>query len=130
MPDPSFAYPYFTGASDECGTGAGVGANLNFPLPKGTGDDAFLAVLGDACEAVRSAGVETLIVSLGLDTYFDDPISDFTLTPDGFERCGALIAELGLPTIVLQEGGYATEALGTNAQRWLTALHSVPERGG
>ncbi|HUF98078.1 MAG TPA: histone deacetylase family protein [Ilumatobacter sp.] len=120
--DPAFAYPYFTGNSDERGAADGTGANVNFPMPKGTGDDQFVAVLADACDAIRSAGAETLVVSLGLDTYFDDPISDFTLTPDGFQRCGSMVAQLGLPTVVLQEGGYATEALGTNAQRWLLGL--------
>lgn len=124
--DPSYAYPYFTGSRDENGTGVGTGANLNYPLPKGTGDDAFLAVLADACDTIRRAGANSLVVSLGLDTYFDDPISDFTLTPDGFERCGALVAQLALPTVVLQEGGYATDALGTNAQRWLNGLSAAP----
>ena len=81
-------------------------------------------MLADACETIRDAGAQSLVVSLGLDTYFDDPISDFTLTPDGFERCGVLVSQLALPTVVLQEGGYATDALGTNAQRWLQGLRS------
>ncbi len=61
------------------------------------------------------------MVSLGLDTYFEDPISDLGLTGDGLERCGSMVAAMGLPAVVLQEGGYATEALGENARRWLRA---------
>jgi acetoin utilization deacetylase AcuC-like enzyme len=60
-----------------------------------------------------------LVVSLGLDTYYLDPISDLALTADGFESCGAMVAGLGLPTVVLQEGGYADDDLGENVRRWL-----------
>ena len=67
-------------------------------------------------------GPSLLVVSLGLDTFVTDPICDLALTTDGFERCGAAVGELGLPTVVLQEGGYDVAALGENARRWLTGL--------
>ena len=60
-----------------------------------------------------------LVVSLGLDTFFTDPICDLSLTTDGFESCGAAVAGLGLPTVVLQEGGYDDDELGENVSRWL-----------
>ena len=41
---------------------------------------------------------------------------------DGFAACGALVKELDTPTVVLQEGGYAADELGTNARRWLEAV--------
>jgi acetoin utilization deacetylase AcuC-like enzyme len=63
-----------------------------------------------------------VIVSLGLDTFITDPICDLSVTTDGFERCGAMVAELGLPTVVLQEGGYDISALGDNVRRWLIGL--------
>jgi acetoin utilization deacetylase AcuC-like enzyme len=66
-----------------------------------------------------------VVVSLGLDTYFDDPISDLSVTPDGFERSGAMVRALGLPVVVLQEGGYATDELGENARRWLHGVRPV-----
>ncbi|HEY5874279.1 MAG TPA: hypothetical protein VIT64_03215, partial [Ilumatobacteraceae bacterium] len=66
-----------------------------------------------------SFGATLLVVSLGLDTYVDDPICDLALTADGFESCGRRIRGLGLPTVVLQEGGYAVDDLGENARRWL-----------
>ena len=61
-------------------------------------------------------------MSLGLDMYEGDPIADIRMTPDGFTRSGALVSETGLPTVVLQEGGYATAELGTNAVAWLRGL--------
>lgn len=120
--DPERAYPYFTGFDDETGTGRGRGSNLNLPLPERADDDRFLAGLSTACDAVTRFGATTLIVSLGLDTFHTDPISDLAVTTDGFERCGALVSELGLPTVVLQEGGYDVSALGENVRRWLVGL--------
>lgn len=123
--DPRRAYPYLTGHRDETGVDAGAGTTVNYPLPAHTGDDAYLSALTAACADISGFGAELLVVSLGLDTFFDDPISDLALTPDGFESCGALIGELGVPTVVLQEGGYATDELGENARRWLTGIAGV-----
>ena len=58
-------------------------------------------------------------MSLGLDTFVTDPICDLSLTTEGFARCGAAVAGLGLPAVVLQEGGYDLEHLGANAVSWL-----------
>ncbi len=62
------------------------------------------------------------MVSLGLDTYHADPISDLGVTTDGFRRQGALVGELGRPTVVLQEGGYDVATLGLNAREFLLGL--------
>jgi len=120
--DPTRAYPWNIGYDNETGTGRGAGTNLNIPLAERTSDDAYLAELDRAREAITGFGPSLLIVSLGLDTFVTDPISDLALTADGFERCGAMVAELGLPTVVLQEGGYDVDALGDNVRRWLVGL--------
>ena len=127
--DPVRAYPFISGFRDEIGMGAGRGSTSNYPLPARTGDDEYLAALTAACGDVAAFGAELVVVSLGLDTYYDDPISDLAVTPDGFEESGALVRQLGLPTVVLQEGGYATDELGENARRWLMGVSS-PELGG
>ncbi|MFW2335148.1 histone deacetylase family protein, partial [Ilumatobacter sp.] len=123
--DPVRAYPYLTGFRDERGAGSGAGTTSNYPLPQRMEDDDYLDALTAACADVSSFGADIVVVSLGLDTYHDDPISDLALTADGFERCGAMIRELGLPTVVLQEGGYATDELGENARRWLHGVTPV-----
>jgi acetoin utilization deacetylase AcuC-like enzyme len=120
--DPKRAYPYLTGGRAERGTGKGSGTTSNYPLPERTGDDDYLAALSAACADVAAFGADMVVVSLGLDTFYDDPISDLAVTPDGFERSGAMVRELGLPTVVLQEGGYAIDELGENARRWLTGV--------
>ena len=120
--DPERAYPYLTGFRDETGAGVGRGSTSNYPLAERTDDDDYLAALSAACADVAAFGADTVVVSLGLDTYYDDPISDLAVTPDGFEASGAMIRELGLPTVVVQEGGYATDELGENARRWLHGI--------
>lgn len=120
--DPARAYPYLTGHRDEIGAGEGIGSTSNYPLPERTDDDAYVATLTAACGEIASFGAEMVVVSLGMDTYYDDPISDLAVTPDGFVRCGALVRELDLPTVVLQEGGYATDELGENVRSWLSGV--------
>ena len=120
--DPARAYPYLTGFADETGAGAGSGANVNVPLPAGTDDGQYVARLEEVCERISAFGPSCLVVSLGVDTFHGDPISDLALTADGFERCGRVVAELGYPTVVLQEGGYADDDLGENVRRWLLGV--------
>jgi acetoin utilization deacetylase AcuC-like enzyme len=120
--DPARAYPYNIGYADETGAGRGAGANCNVPLAEGVADDAYLDALRSTFAAIESFAPELLIVSLGLDTFVTDPICDLALTTEGFHRCGSAVAELGLPTVVLQEGGYDVTALGENARQWLLGL--------
>jgi acetoin utilization deacetylase AcuC-like enzyme len=120
--DPRRAYPYVTGFGDERGSGRGAGANLNVPLAAGTDDDAYLAALSTALEAISSFVPSLVIVSLGVDTFRDDPISDLAVTTEGFRAQGELVAQLALPTVVLQEGGYDVNAIGDNVRQFLLGV--------
>lgn len=120
--DPARAYPWLVGYADETGTGAGRGTTLNLPLAERTDDDQYLAALGRAAEAIDAFDPALVVVSLGVDTFHTDPISDLALTQDGFERCGRAVATLGRPTVVLLEGGYDLAAVGENVRRWLIGL--------
>ncbi len=119
---PENAFPYFLGYADETGTGAGEGANLNLPMPPGTPYDVWGDALALACDRIRAFGAEALVVSLGADTFKDDPISFFKLESDDFTRCGEKIATLGLPTLFVMEGGYAVSALGVNTVNMLSGF--------
>ena len=112
--DPMDAFPYFLGHADEIGEGKGEGFNLNIPLPPGSKYSVWKAALEKCLDAIRDFGAESVIVSLGLDTFEDDPISFFKLESDDFNDYGAMIASLDLPTVFLLEGGYAVDDVGVN----------------
>lgn len=124
--DPDRAYPYFIGWADERGSGAGEGFNVNLPLPAGCTNDDYLAALAAALQRVAEHDAAVLVVSLGLDTYGQDPIGDFALSTDVYHDVGRRVAGLGLPTLVLQEGGYFIPKLGVNARTWLRGLLGSP----
>jgi acetoin utilization deacetylase AcuC-like enzyme len=111
---PEWEYPYFSGFADERGSGAGEGYTLNFPLEQGITDERYLGVLDEALTAVITFEPAFLVLSAGFDAFDGDPLGQFRLTTDGYHRIGQRIAALDLPTLVIQEGGYAVHALGRN----------------
>ena len=112
--DPHTEYPYYLGYADEQGAGAGLGANLNLPLARGTDFSAWRAALGVALQRIKAFGAEALVVSLGVDTFAGDPISGFRLQSADFLQVGADIAAARLPTVFVFEGGYAVAEVGIN----------------
>lgn len=111
---PQRFYPFFWGYEGEIGEGDGIGANLNLPLPRGTADAEFLAALEIALRRVTGWGADTLVLALGLDAHEDDPFAGMALTTGGFAWIGAAVAGLGVPCVIVQEGGYLSPALGDN----------------
>ncbi len=112
--DPADAYPYFLGFRDETGEGKGEGLNLNLPLPPGTSFDTWSRALERACRRIAAFKPDVLVVSLGVDTYKDDPISFFKLESEDFRTCGRRLAKLKRPTLFVMEGGYAIDRVGVN----------------
>lgn len=112
--DPLDAFPYFLGGSDETGEGPGEGFTVNYPLPKGCPYPLWSEALDDALAKIAAFGAEAVVISLGVDTFEDDPISFFRLTGADFTDYGARIAGLGLPTLFVMEGGYAVAEIGVN----------------
>jgi acetoin utilization deacetylase AcuC-like enzyme/GNAT superfamily N-acetyltransferase len=119
---PRLTYPYFSGFPDERGNGEGLGFNANLPLPEGTDGEAYRAALRTALQKIRRFAPRFLVVSLGLDTAKGDPTGSFTLRTQDFRWNGRLIGLLGLPTLVVQEGGYRTRSLGANARSFFEGL--------
>ena len=120
--DPSDFYPFYTGYDPERGQGLGEGFNLNLPLPRGTTDATYLSALEQALSKVSEFSPELLLVALGLDGHEADPCQGFALTTPGFSRIAAEIGSLGLPTVLVQEGGYDLEHLGANLVAFLSGL--------
>ncbi|HEY1189777.1 MAG TPA: histone deacetylase family protein [Gemmata sp.] len=120
--DPAGLYPFFSGFADETGTGKGLGTNLNVPLPPGTGPAEYRPALARALEAVRRFEPAFLVLAFGADTHESDPIGGFKLPTPFFNEMGAAVHGLGLPTVVVQEGGYDLAALGASAVELLKAF--------
>ncbi len=119
---PSFAFPYFSGFRDEIGSGAGAGFNVNLPLPEQVDGERHREALAQALKRIRQFAPDYLVLAAGLDTAAGDPTGTFTLTAYDFLRMGSLIGQEGWPTLVVQEGGYRTRALGTTARQLFTGL--------
>ncbi|KAF9998818.1 hypothetical protein BGZ79_007531 [Entomortierella chlamydospora] len=108
-------YPYFSGSDLEKGEGEGLGFNINIPLPHTTTDDDYVETLEKLIkDHVIPYQADYIIVSLGVDTFKDDPIAGFLVTSEGYPRIGNAIRKIGLPTLFVQEGGYCIEKLGIN----------------
>jgi acetoin utilization deacetylase AcuC-like enzyme len=123
--DPRHEYPFFTGYADERGEDDGVDANRNYPLPMGTRAPAWFDALDHALGHVRAFGPDAVVVSLGVDTFREDPISCFELDSTDYPALGARLADLGVPTLFVMEGGYAVDAIGTNVVGVLTGFEGA-----
>lgn len=113
--DPAQEFPYFLGRADEIGDGKGEGFNANFPLRWQSSAKLWFSALEESLARVAAYAPDYLLVSLGVDTFIEDPISEFRLTTEDYLTVGQRIASLGLPMLFVLEGGYAVDAIGANA---------------
>lgn len=104
-------FPHLVGHADEIGGGDGEGWTLNEPVAPGSGDEVWLAALDRLLRRVDDHGSDALVVSLGVDAAADDPAAPLQVTAAGFRAAGERLAALGLPTVLVQEGGYDLEHL-------------------
>lgn len=105
-------YPYFWGYADETGKGQAKGRNLNLPLPKGSGIESYELAVNKVIAAFKEFKPDYLIISAGFDTHEKDPIGGFMLKTEDYKVLGKKFAELNIPTLICQEGGYNIEVLG------------------
>jgi acetoin utilization deacetylase AcuC-like enzyme/GNAT superfamily N-acetyltransferase len=119
---PSFTFPYFSGFADETGEGEGAGCNINFPLPEQISAEQYRQTLAKALRRIMRLKCLILIIALGFDTAKGDPTGAWNLGPKDFRAVGRMIGSLRLPTVVVQEGGYKTQSLGTNAYHFFLGL--------
>ena len=123
---PDRQYPYFLGWPDETGEGPGAGANLNIPLPAGLSNEGYLEALDRGLDRIAAEPGSIAVVSLGFDTFGQDPIGDFALTTEVYHEVGRRTAALGKRQVILQEGGYHLPSLGDNARAWLRGADGRP----
>jgi acetoin utilization deacetylase AcuC-like enzyme len=106
-----------TGMLEETGLGEGLGFTVNLPLPPGTGDVGFLAVMDTIILPLLDRyQPEILLVSVGFDPHWRDPLGYLLLSADGFgqliRRLVAWADQNSLGRVVLvMEGGYDSKAI-------------------
>jgi len=115
---PNIAYPYFSGFEDEKGEGQGKGFNINYPLKENLEGEEYRLTLKEATARIRAFRPSFLVIALGLDTSRKDPTGSWNLTAKDFLLNGELLGILRKPTLIIQEGGYNTRFIGTNAKNF------------
>jgi acetoin utilization deacetylase AcuC-like enzyme len=125
--DPRLSAPYYAGYADETGEGAGKGLTFNQPLPWDTADPAWLEAIDRALGEVRAFAPGALVVSLGFDAAEHDPVATFKITAGGFAEAAQKFEALGLPTLLVQEGGYLSAHLGNYLRGFLRAFEGQAE---
>jgi acetoin utilization deacetylase AcuC-like enzyme len=106
-------YPMDTGDCEDRGAGAGFGANMNIPLPPGSGHNSYIEAFERlVIPALQAYGPDAIVVACGYDAAAVDPLSRTLATAETFRLMTQLIMEAaqdlcdGRLTLV-HEGGYS-----------------------
>ncbi|MBK5232625.1 MAG: class II histone deacetylase [Thermoleophilia bacterium] len=109
-------YPEDQGTLDERGAGDGVGANLNIPMPAGSGDAGYVAAINEvALPALEAFDPDLLILSSGQDAAASDPLGRMSVTTEGFREMTRLVTSFAREKnchrriVAIQEGGYSLD---------------------
>lgn len=115
-------FPHFVGYPDEVGVGVGDGHNVNLCLAPGSGDGPWIEAVTNLARAASAA--DAVVVSLGVDAAAADPESPLRVSREGYRRAGQILGGKGRPTVVVQEGGYHLETLGSLVVSFLEGVES------
>jgi acetoin utilization deacetylase AcuC-like enzyme len=91
----------------------------NFPLFPDTDENTYLKTLAKAMDVIGSYKPEILAISMGFDTYENDPLAGQRLTEGGYNKIGKMISGLNLPTFITLEGGYNVNDIGKLCRAFL-----------
>ncbi len=117
-----------TGRSTDMGEGAGLGANINVPLPADSGwsvyDPIFRQVLWPVADRFQP---DVILLSAGFDAHWRDPLAQMRLVTADYSDFTTEVMEIadrycGGRLVVVQEGGYDLEAMPQSAATVLFAL--------
>jgi acetoin utilization deacetylase AcuC-like enzyme len=118
-------YPFYPGTGHwrETGSGPGAGYTINLSLPAGSGDSVYAAALEQIIDpGVRRYAPDFLLVSLGFDAFWADPLASLRLSIGGaytpLLRSARDLAKTLCDgrLVVALEGGYNLDALAHGAQ--------------
>jgi acetoin utilization deacetylase AcuC-like enzyme len=106
-------YPNYTSGVDNRGSGQGLGANLNIPLPPGTGHRGYLAAMHRlVVPQLLRFRPDVLIVACGFDASGFDPLGRMMATANTFKELTAAVQQTaqevcGGRLVLVHEGGYS-----------------------
>jgi acetoin utilization deacetylase AcuC-like enzyme len=116
-----------TGPLQDVGSGPGEGYTINLPVPAGSGEELWLALLQHVILPAASAFQPQLVlVSAGFDAHREDPLADCNLETESFAHMARHVRDaarrLGAPLGLVLEGGYAPDLLAECVHTTLAAL--------
>jgi len=119
-----------TGPARDVGSGPGEGATINLPVPGGSGDAVYAALVEHvAAELIRAWAPRLVLVSAGFDAHHADPLASCRVTEAGYAAMtGSLrraCAEVEAPIGVVLEGGYSVAALAGSMAALLPVLSAA-----
>ncbi|HWQ83247.1 MAG TPA: histone deacetylase [Anaerolineales bacterium] len=121
-----------SGAIEEMGFRAGQGFTANLPLPPGAGDSAFSAGMEHfILPLLEKYHPEALLVSIGFDVHWRDPLGSLQLSAEGQYRLIRSLTQFadlhcaGHIALFL-EGGYDLQASSVCAQASVAGLLNLP----
>jgi acetoin utilization deacetylase AcuC-like enzyme len=92
------------------GTGSQSSANcLNYPLPPDTKEGEYFPVLEKALNQIRDFKPDLIGISMGFDTYYQDPLTQFGLIRPDYQNMARMVRDLNIPQFALLEGGYHSD---------------------
>jgi acetoin utilization protein AcuC len=98
------------GFEDELGEGAGLGYNVNVPLPAETYDEAFLEAFDAvAVPLAENFKPDALVLELGMDILAGDPLTHLRMTNNVVVEIVERVMKLNCPILVAGGGGYHVE---------------------
>jgi len=96
-----------TGFEYEIGEGEGEGYAVNLPFPHETDDDVYVWAFEEVVpELIHAFQPDIVVTQLGVDTFYDDPLTNLHLSIFGYERVLKKIKELAPRWVALGGGGY------------------------
>ena len=121
-----------TGPLSDAGSGPGEGYTINLPVPPGSGEDVWTAMVEHVVvPAARAFEPRLVLISAGFDAHRNDPLATCELQTGSFARMArrlrGLADELGVPIGGLLEGGYDLQALAASVAATLEALRDGGE---
>lgn len=123
-------HPFFpgTGSEEEKGADKGLGLNLNFPVPPGSGDEEYALIFERGIiPSLEDFKPDFILVSAGFDAHANDPVGGLNVSTKGFSRLTSLVKTAaqrlcGGRLVSVLEGGYSLQAISDSARAHVGVL--------